>query len=353
MIDNTEIKDIDLISLRNLMGIVTQESILFNDTIFNNIAFGLSNVSEDDVEQAAKVANAHEFIIQTKYGYHTNIGERGSKLSGGQRQRISIARAILNDPAILILDEATASIDPFTEWQIQQALDMILANTTSILIAIDAQNKIWINRRQVDVRAVRPNVERLHAENPKGTVVIQADRDSTNEVLVQVIKEGIGNKGPTLSTYISIPGRYLVLMPALGRVGVSRKIEDEDDRRRLRDILLDLNPPKGLGFIVRTAGQGRTRRDLSRDLSYLLRLWKVISRRIEKKPAPVDIYEESDMMIRTIRDILTTDVDSILIDDASAHERAKEFLELVMPLIQERIPIDAALRGRDPFVAGC
>lgn len=152
-----------------------------------------------------------------------------------------------------------------------------------------------------------------------------------DEVVVQVIKEGIGTKGPTLSTYISIPGRYLVLMPALGRVGVSRKIEDEDDRRRLRDILLDLNPPKGLGFIVRTAGQGRSRRDLSRDLSYLLRLWKVISRRIEKKPAPVDIYEESDMMIRTIRDILTSDVDKIIIDNDDAYERAKEFLDLVMP----------------------
>ena len=158
-----------------------------------------------------------------------------------------------------------------------------------------------------------------------------------DEVVVQVIKEGIGTKGPTLSTYISIPGRYLVLMPALGRVGVSRKIEDEDDRRRLKDILLDLDPPKGLGFIVRTAGQGRSRRELSRDLSYLLRLWRVISRRIEKKPAPVDIYEESDMMIRTIRDILTSDVDAIHIDDADAFARAKEFLELVMPRFVDKI----------------
>ncbi len=160
-----------------------------------------------------------------------------------------------------------------------------------------------------------------------------------DEVVVQVIKEGIGTKGPTLSTYISIPGRYLVLMPALGRVGVSRKIEDEDDRRRLRDILLDLNPPKGLGFIVRTAGQKRNRRELSRDLSYLLRLWKVIVRRIEKKPAPVDIYEESDMMIRTIRDILTTDVDKIVIDDTDAYDRAKEFLDLVMPKMAEKLQV--------------
>jgi ribonuclease E len=152
-----------------------------------------------------------------------------------------------------------------------------------------------------------------------------------DEVLVQVIKEGIGTKGPTLSTYISIPGRFLVLMPALGRVGVSRKIEDEEDRRRLRDAMLELNPPKGVGFIVRTAGQGRTRRELGRDLAYLLRLWRVIVRRVQKKPAPVDIYEESDMIIRTIRDIFTQDVDAIYIDEPSAYERAKEFLELVMP----------------------
>lgn len=175
------------------------------------------------------------------------------------------------------------------------------------------------------------------SSRPRFKPPIQEIFQRGDEVVVQVIKEGIGTKGPTLSTYISIPGRYLVLMPALGRVGVSRKIEDDDDRRRLRDILLDLNPPKGLGFIVRTAGQGRTRRDLSRDLSYLLRLWKVIVRRIEKKPAPVDIYEESDMMIRTIRDILTTDVDSIVIDESSAYERAKEFLELVMPKFVDRL----------------
>jgi ribonuclease E len=152
-----------------------------------------------------------------------------------------------------------------------------------------------------------------------------------DEVLVQVIKEGIGTKGPTLSTYISIPGRYLVLMPALGRIGVSRKIESDEDRRRLRDILRELNPPKGVGFIVRTAGTDRTKKELSRDLAYLLRLWKVIVRRIKKHAAPIDIYEESDMIIRTIRDIFTADVDAISIDEPAAYERAKEFLQIVMP----------------------
>jgi ribonuclease E len=167
-----------------------------------------------------------------------------------------------------------------------------------------------------------------------------------DEVLVQVIKEGIGTKGPTLSTYISIPGRYLVLMPALGRVGVSRKIEDDDVRRKLRDIMLELNPPKGLGFIIRTAGIDRTKKELSRDLAYLLRLWKVIVRRIKKSQAPVDIYEESDMIIRTIRDIFTGDVDSIYIDEPAAHERAKEFLQIVMPRYVHRLQL---YEGKEPL----
>ncbi len=167
-----------------------------------------------------------------------------------------------------------------------------------------------------------------------------------DEVLVQVIKEGIGTKGPTLSTYISIPGRYLVLMPALGRIGVSRKIEDEDDRRRLRVILRELNPPKGVGFIVRTAGTDRTKKELSRDLAYLLRLWKVIVRRIKKVAGPVDVYEESDMIIRTIRDIFTGGVDSIQIDEPAAYERAKEFLQIVMPRYVNRLQL---YEGKEPL----
>ncbi len=146
-------------------------------------------------------------------------------------------------------------------------------------------------------------------------------------MLVQVIKESIGTKGPTLSTYISIPGRYLVLMPGLNRVGVSRKIVDEGQRRKLREIMHELNPPKGLGFIVRTAGLERTKRELARDLAYLLRLWKVILRRIKKSKAPTPIYQESDMIIRTIRDIFNSEIDTIWIDEPSAFERAQDFLQ--------------------------
>lgn len=186
----------------------------------------------------------------------------------------------------------------------------------------------------------------MRSTRPRFKPPIQEIFRRGDEVLVQVIKEGIGSKGPTLSTYVSIPGRYLVLMPALGRVGVSRKIEDEKQRRTLRQTLLDLNPPKGLGFIVRTAGQDRTRRELSRDMAYLLRLWKVLVKRVKNTPAPTDIYEESDMIIRTIRDIFSEDIDAILVDEKGAYERAKEFLQLVMPRYVNRLQF---YDGREPL----
>ena len=204
----------------------------------------------------------------------------------------------------------------------------------------DAEEQSEPARPRSRFRAPRPGA-RPRIKPPIQDILRRGD-----EVLVQVIKEGIGTKGPTLSTYISIPGRYLVLMPALGRVGVSRKIEDEEARRKLRDTMLELNPPKGLGFIVRTAGIDRTKKELSRDLAYLLRLWKVIVRRIRKNAAPIDIYEESDMIIRTIRDIFTSDVDNILIDEPTAHERAKEFLQIVMPRYANRLQL---YQGKEPL----
>ena len=134
-IDGVPIRDLSFESLRKLMGIVTQESILFNDTIFNNIAFGMPDAKEEDIIRAARIANAHEFILKTEDGYQTVIGERGMKLSGGQRQRISIARAVLKNPPILILDEATSALDNESEKLVQEALMNLMKNRTSIVIA--------------------------------------------------------------------------------------------------------------------------------------------------------------------------------------------------------------------------
>ncbi|MCB2208073.1 MAG: ABC transporter ATP-binding protein/permease [Bacteroidetes bacterium] len=135
LIDGINIKDCKINDLRGIMGIVSQESILFNDTIFNNIAFGLTGISEEEVIAAAKIANAHEFIMETENGYQTNIGDRGGQLSGGQRQRISIARAVLANPPILILDEATSSLDTESEKLVQNALANVMKDRTSIVIA--------------------------------------------------------------------------------------------------------------------------------------------------------------------------------------------------------------------------
>lgn len=135
LIDGRDIRDVTQKSLREQMGIVTQEYILFNDSIFNNIAFAQTNAKQADVEQAAKIANAHDFILQTSESYQTNVGDRGMKLSGGQKQRISIARAVFKNPPLMILDEATSSLDTEAEKAVQTALNNLMENRTSLIIA--------------------------------------------------------------------------------------------------------------------------------------------------------------------------------------------------------------------------
>ncbi len=135
LIDSVNLKDLKIKELRGLIGMVSQESILFNDTVFNNIAFGINTSSKEDVIKAAKIANAHDFIVALPDGYDTNIGDRGGKLSGGQRQRLSIARAVLKNPPILILDEATSALDTESEKLVQDALSNLMQNRTSIVIA--------------------------------------------------------------------------------------------------------------------------------------------------------------------------------------------------------------------------
>ncbi|MGN6504579.1 MAG: Rne/Rng family ribonuclease, partial [Tepidisphaeraceae bacterium] len=158
-----------------------------------------------------------------------------------------------------------------------------------------------------------------------------------DEIVVQIIKEGIGTKGPTLSTYLSIPGRVLVMMPGMSKMGVSKKIEDEQERLRLRKILDGLKPPKDCGFIIRTAGIGKTKLEIERDLKYLARLWETLKKKIDNDKPPVELYTEGDLVTRTVRDVFTSDVDSIIVDDKDTAKKIKDFIKLAMPRTKNKV----------------
>ena len=157
------------------------------------------------------------------------------------------------------------------------------------------------------------------------------------EIIVQVLKEGIGTKGPTLTSYISIPGRLLVMMPQMDKVGVSRKVDDEDQRREMRRILDSLDLPEGFGFILRTAGFDRTKTELQRDALYLQRIWGAMERRMSSTGAPCELYTESDLLLRTIRDIADDSVDAIVVDSEQAFSNARMYLDIVAPINAPRL----------------
>ncbi len=151
------------------------------------------------------------------------------------------------------------------------------------------------------------------------------------KIVVQILKDGVGTKGPAATTYLSIPGKYLVMMPQMDNVGVSRKMEDEDKRRQMREILDSIDLPEGFGFILRTAGFGRNKTELKRDLAYLQRLWKDIEKRRKSTSKPSLLYAESDLLVRALRDLLTTEIDEVIIDHEQGLARAANFLKVVAP----------------------
>ncbi|MDR3077676.1 MAG: Rne/Rng family ribonuclease, partial [Planctomycetota bacterium] len=159
------------------------------------------------------------------------------------------------------------------------------------------------------------------------------------EVLVQITREQLANKGPSLTTYISLPGRFLVLMPAVAKRGVSKKITDDRERHGLKSILEQLEPPRDMGFIIRTAGMGRGREDLQKDLACLTRLWDAIREQAKKSRPPAALYQESDLTVRAIRDFVYDDVEEIVIDSEAGLERSKSFLAAFMPEFVERLTL--------------
>ncbi len=168
-------------------------------------------------------------------------------------------------------------------------------------------------------------------------VPIQKCLHKGQELVVQVTKEGVNTKGPTLSAYVSLPGKYLVMMPWMRKHGVSHKIEDEQERARLKQILDEIGPAKGIGFIIRTAGQGCSKKDILNDLRYLERLWGTIEKRIDKEKAPSELYTESNLVIRTLRDILSSKIDRIICDSESVVRKIKDFLSIAMPRFRRRV----------------
>ena len=160
-----------------------------------------------------------------------------------------------------------------------------------------------------------------------------------DDIIVQIIKEGIGTKGPTLTTYLSIPGRILVMMPGMSKLGVSRKIEDEEERRRLRQILDSLKPPREAGFIIRTAGVGKSKADIQKDLTYLARLGQVIEKKRKSSSGPVELYTEGDLVTRTVRDVFTPDIERIIIDNEIVADRVRDFIKIAMPRTKNKVEL--------------
>ena len=174
------------------------------------------------------------------------------------------------------------------------------------------------------------------------------------EVIVQIVKEPIGNKGPRLTTYFSLPARYLVMMPGEEKIGVSRRIEDRRERERIRGIFQQTEIPKGVGFIVRTAGEGKGTKEFSRDIRYLVRLWKKIHASLPHKKAPSLIHQELDLVERIIRDHLVEETDTLVVDHKEIYRKVQRFLELYLPgqkvnviFHQDRVPV-AQYVGCDP-----
>lgn len=267
-----------------------------------------------------------EMLINTRQPEETRIGV----IEDGVLEELYVERNSIENYVGNIYKGRVVNIEP----SIQAAFVDFGVGRNGFLHVSDVEYQYY---KHLDKSDGKSRDRRANDRSIRNKPPIQEIFKRGSEVLVQVIKEGIGSKGPTLSTYISIPGRYVVLMPGLQRVGVSRKIGSDDARRRLRKLLNELTPPDGLGFIIRTAGLDRPKEDIERDLSYLIRLWKVIARRLGRNTGPVDIYQDSDMMIRTIRDIYNSEVESVWVDEPAAYERACEFMKVVMPTHVDRV----------------
>ncbi len=188
---------------------------------------------------------------------------------------------------------------------------------------------------------IEDSIESLERQKP-----IIKEIKKGQEVLVQAVKESFGTKGPRLSCHIGLAGRYLVLMPQEGQIGVSRRIEDDEERKRLRGALAELRLPKDVGFIVRTAASGRSKQELQRDAHFLLKLWKRLEKIIQSKKAPSLVYEEYDLTLRVIRDSFTEDVSKLIVDSKAEYYRIQRFMSTFLSYLRNKVEL---YRGDDLF----
>lgn len=229
-------------------------------------------------------------------------------------------------------------------------VDNIEPNLQAAFVDIGAEKNGFLHTRDVipPFGGYDGILKRRRRKAPKDPHKMQVDEMlyDGQEVLVQITREAVSTKGPSLTTFVSLPGRYLVLMPSVKKRGVSRKITDEKERDELKKALEQLDPPKDMGFIIRTAGMGKGRDELQRDLDYLTRLWEAICERAKKVKGPAPIYQESDLVIRAIRDYFNETIDELVIDAKDEFGRAEDFLDLIMPEYKDRLKL---YDGSDPI----
>ncbi len=274
---------------------------------------------------------AKEMLINTVEGQECRI----AILENGALEELYIERASSASQVGNIYKGRVTNVEP----SIQAAFIDFGGLKNGFLHISDVNPQYFGGKKSYPTEAV--GRKRPHRDRPP----IQECLRRGQEVVVQMTKEGIGTKGPTLTTYLSIPGRMLVMMPGMSRLGVSRKIEDEDARSKARKALNELKLPGDMGFIVRTAGIDRPKRELQRDLNYLLRLWKTVEERTKRQKAPSEIYKESDLVIRTIRDVYNSDIDRIICDREDVATRVKEFLEISVPRTKHAIELYTGDQG--------
>jgi len=279
--------------------------------------------AEDEDEYEVPTGNAREMLVNTAQDDECRI----AVIENGRLEELYIERKGTDSHVGNIYKGRITNVEP----SIQACFVDFGIGTNGFLHISDLQSlyfpKSYNNQKE------RVGCKRPRRDRPP----IQDCVRRGQELVVQVTKEGIGTKGPTLTTYLSIPGRFLVLMPGMNRMGISRKIEDEETRQKARGLLQQLSPPKDMGFIIRTAGIDRAKRDLQRDMTYLTRLWETVTKAMQNGPTPCLVYQESDLVIRTIRDIFNSNITKIICDKEETVKKIHDFLSISMPRSKCRV----------------